>query len=206
MTATNRDYFIKSRRSSDFAGLGAPNASAPGHITAVHEGDGPVIQTTLTLTDVELLAGNTTGVSFGSVKLYDFPEGRIGILSTTAYFPSIDWSDAARDGGDAPAATGSGDYSLGTTAADDGTLTGTDVDILPSSAMLDPFVASVGRSNAGTALAAMAQWDGTTTAVDMYLNALIDDADVSDGDAGAIVKFTGTIKFTWVNLGDYVTS
>lgn len=206
MTASNRDHYIKSRRSSDFDGVGSPNASVTGHITATHEGDGPWIKTTLTLTAVELLAGNTTGASFGSVKLYDFPEGRIAVLSTTAYFTSIDWSDADRDGGDVPALTGSGDYSLGTTATADATLSSTDVNLLPSSAMLDPFVAGVGNSNAGTALAALAQFDGTTTPVDMYLNAIIDDADVSDADANAIVKFTGTITFVWCNIGDYVTA
>lgn len=200
MSASQTTGQIKSRRSSDFGSLGAPNASVTGHISATYEGDGPWIKTTLTLKDVVVTTGNTTGASFGSTKLYDFPEGRIAILSNIAYFTEIDWA------GSDIAVGGSGDYSLGSTATADATLSSTDVDMLPSTAMLDPFVAGVGRSNAGSALAALAQFDGTTTAVDMNLNAIIDDADVSDGAASDDVRFTGTIEFVWCNIGDYTTS
>jgi len=42
-------------------------------------------------------------------------------------------------------------------------------------------------------------FDGTSTAIDMYLNFLIDDA---DQDGGGALLLTGTIDFTWENLGD----
>lgn len=177
------------------AGSGAGAAAGTG-VTATESGDSTVHQTTLTLVNTPVTVANTTGASFGSQKLYDFPEGRLLILGVTAYFSTIDWS------GQDIGATGSGDYSLGTTATADATLATTDVDLLPSSAMLDPFVAGVGSSNAGTALAASAQFDGTATPKDCYLNVIIDDADVADA-ASDIVLFTGTIKITWINLGDY---
>jgi hypothetical protein len=69
--------------------------------------------------------------------------------------------------------------------------------------MLDPFVAGMGRSNVGSALAAAAAFDGTSTALSLYLNAIIDDADVSDGASGDNVYFTGWARVTWCWLGDY---
>lgn len=177
------------------AGSGA-GAAAGTNVTAAENGDSLVHQTVLTLAATPVTVANTTGASFGSQKLYDFPEGRILVLGTTAYFSEISW--AGQDIGTG----GSGDYSLGTTATSDATLDSTDVDLLPSSAMLDPFVAGVGRSNAGTALAAAAQFDGTATPKDAYLNVIIDDADVADA-ASDTVLFTGTVKITWINLGDF---
>ncbi len=92
---------------------------------------------------------------------------------------------------------------MGSTATAEATLATTEVDMLASTAMLDPFVAGVGRSNVGAALAAMAQFDGTTTPIDMYLNVIIDDADVSDAAASDSVFFTGWVRTTWLWLGDY---
>lgn len=172
------------------SGLGAPNGAT---VSAVENGSGPVHQTVLTLTSTPVTVGNTTGASFGGVKLYDFPAGRILIHGVTADL-SFNW-----DGTDI-AAAGSGDVSLGTTITADATLDGTDVDLLPSTAMTDPFVAGVGA--AAGALASSAQFDGTTTAKDANLNIIIDDADVADA-ASDVVLVTGTITLTWTNLGDY---
>lgn len=165
-------------------------------------GGGTVRQTILTVTALPVVTGNTTGASFGSRQIYDFPAGRILVLGVTANFTSITFNTAAGANGDI-AGGGSGDYAIGTTATADATIDSTDVNLLPSSAMLDPFVSGVGRSNAGTALAASAQFDGTSTAVDAFLNVIIDDADVSDAAANDNVYFTGTITLTWIDLGDY---
>lgn len=40
--------------------------------------------------------------------------------------------------------------------------------------------------------------DGTSTAIDLYLNFLVDDAD----QAGGTLTVSGTITFVWINLGD----
>ena len=200
MSATIQTPSIRRERPSDLDTVGAAVTSIG--VKAEEFGVGILRQTKLTLTNVPVVTGNTSGASFGSAKIYDFPEGRIAILGVTAKFTGITFNTEAGATGDI-AGGGSGDYSLGSTATADATLSLTDVDMLPSSAMLDPFVAGVGRSNAGSALAAAAQFDGTTTAIDMYLNAIIDDADVSDGAAADSVYFTGTIYVTWANLGDY---
>lgn len=169
-------------------------AVAAATITAVEKGDGHSHQTVLTLADFPVTVGNTSGASFGGAKIYDFPAGRIGVRGVTA---SLGFNWAGQD----IAATGSGDYSLGTTQTADATLNSTDVNLLPSTAMTDPFVAGVGAPT-GNALAAAAQFDGTTTAIDAFLNIIIDDADVADG-ASDVVLVSGTITITWDNLGDY---
>lgn len=162
-------------------------------VTAEERGDGVVHQTVLQLASTPVTVANTTGASFGGVKLYDFPAGRVLVHGVTADL-SFDWS------GTDIAAAGSGDFSLGSTITADATLDGTDVDLLPSTGMLDPFVAGVGTGKG--ALAAGAQFDGTTTPVDANLNIIIDDVDVADA-ASDIVLVTGTVTITWVNLGDY---
>lgn len=172
------------------SGVGAKNGAT---VSVVEKGEGTIHQTVLTLTATPVTVANTTGASFGGVKLYDFPEGRILLLGATANL-SFSWA------GEDIAADGSGDFSLGSTITADATLDGTDVDMLPSSAMLDPFVAGVGTGTG--ALAASAQFDGTATAKDLNLNIIIDDADVSDG-ASDVVSVTGTVTITWINLGDY---
>lgn len=101
------------------------------------------------------------------------------------------------------AAAGSGDISLGTTATADATLSSTDVDIMASTALLDPFVLGVGGVGAaglGGTLVNSTVFDGTATAKDLYINLIIDDADVADA-ASDIVLLNGNINISWINLG-----
>lgn len=169
-------------------------ANAASTVSCMEFRSGPFHQTVITLAAFPVTAANTSGASFGTAKLYDFPECRIGILGSTASL-AFNWAGTSID------AAGSGDWSLGTTGTSDATLASTDVDLCPSVAMTDPAVAGVAAATGG-ALAAAAQFDGTSTAKDAYLNVIIDDADVADGTS-AVVLVTGTIRITWVDLGDY---
>ena len=171
-------------------------AGAPANTTTLAQAESlpGVHKPVITLTAFPVTVANTTGISFGGAKYYDFPAGGIMHLGATANFTAINWA------GQDIAAAGSGDFSLGTTITADGTLATTEVNLLPSSAMLDPFVASVGTGVGVSTAVAFA--DGTTTAVDANLNVIIDDADVADG-ASDVVLFTGTITHYWINLGDY---
>lgn len=174
------------------SGVGAKNGAT---VTAVENGAGDLVhKTVLTLASTPVTVANVTGASFGGAKLYDFPAGRVLVLGVTASLGFV-WTDEdiAQDG--------SGDFSLGTTITADATLDGTDVNLLPLTAMTDPFVLGVGAATAN-ALAASAHFDGTATAIDLNLNIIIDDADVSDG-ASDVVLASGTVTVTWVNLGDY---
>lgn len=163
---------------------------------AVASESGTIVRkTVLTLDDVSVTVGNTTGVSFGGTKIYDFPAGRILILGVTIDDVTFDLTDA---GNVTPiAGTHGGDIAIGTTAPTDGTLTNEDVNLLPSTS-IDPISGGVG----GAALAASAQIDGTTTALDAFFNILIDDADVADG-ASDVLLVNGTVTIHWINLGDY---
>lgn len=164
-------------------------------VTATEVGYGPFHQTTLVLSDVSVTVGNTSGVSFGGTKIYDFPAGRILVHGCTAADISFDLTDA---GNVTPIAiTHGGDIAIGTTVAGDGTLTNADVDLIPSTS-IDPISGGV----AGAALSASAQFDGTGTAKDAFFNILIDDADVGDG-ASDVILVSGTVTITWVQLGDY---
>lgn len=184
----SRKYFNTSKR---YFGYGAGAAAGTGVLANEDGIAGAIQQTTLKFTNATVTVANTTGASFGSQKVYDFPQGRILILGGRANF-TFNW--AGQDIG----ATGSGDFSLGTTATADATLGTTDVDIMASSAMLDPFVAGIGTGTGN--LVKTTEFDGTETAIDMFLNIIIDDADVADA-ASDVVTINGTITFSWINYG-----
>jgi hypothetical protein len=172
-------------------GAGAPANSTT--ISAAVEAAGLFVRTTLTLADFPVTVANTTGASFGGAKIYDFPEGRIVLLGALADL-TFNWA------GTGIGATGSGDFSVGSTTTADATLSSTDANMIASSAMTDPFVAGVGRG-VGSSSAAL-YLDGTATAADAILNLIIDDADVADANS-SVVLVSGTVVLLWHNLGDY---
>ena len=177
--------------SGDSSGAGMPTTA----VTAVETIGGLVHKTTLTMVNKPVTVGNTTGVSFGGSKIYDFPAGRILVLGVTLASVSFDLTDA---GNVTPIdATMGGDIAVGSTVAGDGTLTGADVDLIPSTS-IDPISGGV----TGAALAASAQFDGTTSPLDAYFNILIDDADVGNA-ASDVLLVNGTLTITWLNCGDY---
>jgi hypothetical protein len=159
---------------------------------------GPTQRVILTLTDCPVAVANTTGASFGSIQLLDFAQGRIRIEGGTVNL-TADWSASADGDGEEITLTGSGDFSIGTTATADATLSSTDVDLVASTAMTDPFVDGVGAAQG--VFVKDTEFDGTATAKKAYLNVIIDDADVGDTD-NAIVYFNGTIILDVAFSGD----
>ena len=133
---------------------------------------------------------------YGSLKLATFPKGRIWIHGASGTLTSVDVSES-----DNIADTGSGDYSFGSTATADTTLDSTDVNFGPSAALIDPFVAGVGSANASSVLAAGALFDGSSTAVPVYLNMIFDAGDVTTGNGTA--DLVGKIIIQWSYLADY---
>ena len=116
--------------------IGAIPSSVPGGLSVTELGDGLRHRTQLQFSSgFYVTVGNTTGISFGSQAIYTFPEGRIAIEGCTARFSQIAFNSQTGGAGTI-SQTGSGDYSIGSTATADGTLATTEVNILPSSAML----------------------------------------------------------------------
>lgn len=161
-------------------------------VTAADADYGNMKKTTLTLDSVPILiTADAITNAWGSVKVYDFPEGRILVHGVTAKNVKLTVQTNKL-----PIASG-GDIALGTVAASSNVLTGTMVDLLPSTS-IDAITNALNG-----ALAAAAQFDGTTTAKDMYVNVGVDQCDFIAGSTTATNSVSGIITIHWTNLGDY---
>lgn len=174
---------------------GAAVAPATGEIVTKHVQFGPFCQTTLTLNNVPQAIVN--GTEYQGTKIYDFPQGRINVLGVTATLQQKTTSVLASTLN----ASSTGAIGLGTATASATTLATTMVDLLPSTAFTSSATINVAGTAVSAALAASAQFDGTTTAKDVYLNTAY--ATTTDVDGNATQTISGTIVITWVQLGDY---
>lgn len=168
---------------------------ATGSIVVKQEQIGPLFQTTLYLSDVPQTVVN--GTEYQSTLLYTFPEGRIFVLGTTATLQQKTTSVLASTLN----ASSTGAISLGTAAASATTLSGTMVDLLPSTAFTSSATINVAGTAVSAALAAAAQFDGTSSAKAVRLNTAY--ATTTDVDADATQTISGTVVLTWLWLGDY---
>lgn len=183
--------------------------TATGAINAVPTGAGTASVSTVTASESGLGSAHTTVLTFnnvvftvdpegsgantnawGSVKVYDFPEGRILIEGVTVSNLFI-----VPQTNVIPLAAG-GDYAFGTAAATTNALSGTMVDLC-ASVSVDPIT-----NKASGALAASAQFDGTSTAKDMYFNLAVDQDDTILVTAGTNTM-SGVATVNWKWLGDY---
>lgn len=187
---SNGSFFI-----SDQLDMDAVTGTSPlSTVVAKHVAIGPLIQTTLTLSNVAQTVVN--GTEYQGTKIFDFPQARINVLGVTATLQQKTTSAIA-----STLNSGTGAISLGTATASATTLATTMVDLLPSTAFTSSTVINVAGTAVSAALAAAAQFDGTTTAKDVYLNTAY--ATTTDVDADATQTISGTIVITWLNLGDY---
>jgi hypothetical protein len=171
--------------------LDQPDPTVSG--TGVTGSNAIVAPQTLTLTVDDLsvtMTDATTAGSHGSQKLVTFPAGNIHILGATTNLT------IARVG-TALAANSAVVGSLGsvTVATDNATLTSTEANIVPSttSTLSSGSGVTKGESTGAVTL------DGTTSAVEVYLNFATPDAGSTGNDA---LLVNGTIVITYVNLGD----
>ncbi len=180
------------RVTDDLASSGDVSVST---VTASHQQFGAFNHTILTLANVAQTV--TNGTEYQSTKIYDFPEGRIYILGVTATLQQKTTSALASTLN----ASSTGGIALGTVAASNVALSSTMVDLLPETAFTSSATINVAGTAVSAALVAGAQFDGTTTAKDMYLNTGYETT--TDVDANATQTISGTVKVTWLNLGDY---
>jgi len=92
-----------------------------------------------------------------------------------------------------------GDYSLGSTATDDITLDGTDVDVIGSTAI--PAATAEVSANVRGVNAAQAVINNTAAAGVINLNVLLDADEVTDAQT-VILTVTGTVDIAYIVLGD----
>jgi len=179
----------------DPASAGDTTQPATGSITVKNVQFGPFCQTTLTLNNVPQTV--TDGTEYQGTKIYDFPAGRINVLGCTATLQQKTTSALATTLN----ASSTGAIALGTATASNVSLTSTMVDLLPSTAFTSSATINVAGTAVSAALAASAQFDGTSTAKDVYLNTAY--ATTTDVDGNATQTISGTVVLTWAALGDY---
>ncbi len=173
-------------------GAGAKNGST---VSADEAGNGIVRKTTLTLTNhVITLADEAGVVAYGGSKIYDMPAGVICVLGATANL-TVTKSSAGVN------ADWDGAFGLGTfTASNNATLASTEQNIIPTTATPQ---AVAGATTAKGGSTAIAYADGSATAVDIFLNFLVDDADHNVAGTACNLIISGTIDMYWINLGDF---
>ncbi|WBQ35338.1 hypothetical protein [Pseudomonas phage pPA-3099-2aT.3] len=152
-----------------------------------------VVKQVVKVNKLAIQVDGATGVGFGSAVIGGLPEGNILFLGAVAY---MQFTKAASATG--IQATFDGDYGIGTTPASDATITDTDVDIIASTA-LGAATAGVSPRARGTN-ATQAIFDNTDGSLELNLNLLIDDANISADDQDLTVS--GELYIVYSVLGD----
>lgn len=175
--------------------FGAVPEAVQSTVSVAELGDKVIHQTILTLTDLAQAVVN--GTEYQGTKIYTFPLGRILVMGVTASIAQKTTSaiDTTLNSG----VTGA--LGIGTATASNVSLTSAMVDLLPSTAFTTSTVINVAGAAVGAALAASAQFDGTSTAKAVFINTAY--ATTADVDGNATQTLTGNVTITWVNLGDY---
>lgn len=155
----------------------------------------PIINQTIRVNAQVTVTAAAAGVGFGNVALAAFPEGNVLFLGAVA---NLRFSALGANATNAIAAF-NGDYAIGSTADADGTLSGTEVNLVASTA-LGPAVARVTPFARGTG-ATQVVLDNTARTLNMNLNVLVDAADITDATA-VTLTVEGTLDIAYVMLGD----
>lgn len=149
-----------------------------------------------TLEDVDVTLADEAGVvAYGSVKLCDLPDGLVCIIGAVADLVVTKSSAGVNDDWD-------GDFGLGSAqAGNDATLGTTEQNVIPSTAT--PQAVAGATTAKGVTATAGATLDGTASAVSLYLNFLVDDADHDVGGTPCNLVLNGTVRLSYIALGDY---
>lgn len=137
-----------------------------------------------------------TAIGFGSLAIHDFPQGNIlvlGLAGTVGF---------AGSGADANLTdTWSGDFGIGSTPASDATITGTDVDMIRSTAIGAATAEVIAPARVASALAASLMLDNSDGSLETNLNLLINAANIAD-DTAVVITLSGLIEIAYIVLGD----
>lgn len=133
-------------------------------------------------------------VGFGTAAIGELPEGNIVLLAAIAY---VRFSGSGVDAN--LTATWEGDYSIGSAPTTDVTLSGTEVDIIASTAIpaATAEVSPIVQSNNVTAVVI----NNTDGSREINLNVLIDAAHITD-DASVVLTCAGELNILYSVLSD----
>lgn len=175
------------------SGASAPTAAGSGVVAS--SSIGQLERVVLTLTDVAIPLTDEAGVvAYGGLKVLDFPEGQIAIVGAQLDVDVTKSSAGVNDDWNGDIAVGSA------TAGNNANLNSTEANIIPSTATPP---ASSGATTGNAQSTGFTVLDGTSTAVDVYINALVDDAnhDVTSTPCNLILN--GTLDILYSVIGDY---
>lgn len=154
-----------------------------------------IMKQTFVAKDLVLDMDGASGVGFATVVLGDFPEGNILLLGAVSYL------SVRASGSEAGLlAAWEGDVGVGTTPMSDATISAGDEDIIASHSHI--AVAEIGPRTRGTSLAADTGeiHDNTDGSLEINVNVLIDDDDISADDIEMFVD--GEVTISFVMMGD----
>jgi hypothetical protein len=181
------------RQLTNVANVGAKNGST---VTVQEFGDGILNRTQLTFAATPITMRDTE--QGGGVKIYDFPAGRILIMGATGSITVTTTSTLASTLN----ASVTCNWGIGSVTQANATLATTEQNFLNVTAFTSSATINVASAASnGSGIAVLTSLDGTSTAIDAYLNLAVAGATDIDGDA--TVTVTGTANLFWINLGDY---
>lgn len=152
-----------------------------------------VVKQVIKLDELAIRVGGVTGVGWGTAVVGDLPEGNILLLGAVSY---IQFTKAS--GATGVTDTFDGDYGIGSAPTADASLSGTKINIIPSSA-LGAATSGVSPRTRG-ANATQVMLDNTDGSLELNLNLLIDDAAISANDQD--LTATGELYILYSVLGD----
>jgi hypothetical protein len=153
-----------------------------------------LVKETITVSGTVTVSATGAAIGYGSLVISGLPQGNILFLGAAAYI------GLAGSGSDANLAdTWSGDYGIGTTPADDATITGTDVDIIPSTAVGAATAEVIAETRGVNSTQAM--FDNTDGSLELNLNVLIDAANITD-DESVDLTASGKLALAYIVLLD----
>ena len=169
-------------------GKGLPRSRARGPKSRA-----PIVRQRIAINTDVTVSSTGAAIGFGSQPIGGLPEGNVQIIGAVANLAF------AGSGSDANLVdTWNGDVGVGSTPAADATITGTDVDVIASTA-IGPAVSEVIAQTRCVGAASLI--DNTDGSGELNLNLLIDAADIVD-DQSVVIAVTGLMWLSYVVLGD----
>lgn len=171
-------------------------AAAGTGVTAKELGVGGFQTTILTFVNTPVPLTDEAGVvAYGGLKVYDFPQGYIFMQGAVADL-AITKSSAGVN------ADWDGDIGVGTvTASNNASMASTEQNIIPTTAT-PQAAAGATTGKAVSTPTEHAILDGHTTAIDAFLNLLVDDGDQDVTTTPCNLIVNGTLTLHWLFMGD----